>query len=168
MFRLHAWCFARGRAISAQMLRGSACRRQHCCGMVVEARKGIGSALLDLLRSTLSPDRRLVMMRVVPFAVAFVFLASLASAQGNAEKGKEVYTAQKCSICHSVAGVGNKKGPLDDVGSKLSAGDIRSWITSAPDQATKAKAERKPAMKAYTLSKDDLDNLVAYLQALKK
>ena len=108
------------------------------------------------------------MTRVVPCAVAFVLVASLASAQGNAEKGKEVYTAQKCSICHSIAGVGNKKGPLDDVGSRLSAGDIRNWITSAPDQATKAKAERKPAMKAYTLSKDDLDNLVAYLQTLKK
>ena len=107
-------------------------------------------------------------MRVVPLTVAFTLVASLASAQATAEKGKDVYTAQKCSICHSIGGVGNKKGPLDDVGSKLSAGEIRNWITSAPDQAAKAKAERKPAMKAYTLSKDDLDALVAYLQTLKK
>jgi len=107
-------------------------------------------------------------MRVVLFTVAFAFVASVASAQGNADKGKEIYAAQKCSICHSIGGVGNKKGPLDQVGAKLSANDIRSWITSAPDMAAKAKAERKPAMKAYsTLSKDDLDNLVAYLQTLK-
>ena len=108
------------------------------------------------------------MMRVVLFAVAFAFVSSVASAQGNAEKGKAVYAANKCQICHSVAGTGNKKGELDHVGSKLSAAEIRNWITSAPDMAAKAKAERKPPMKAYsTLSKDDLDNLVAYLQTLK-
>jgi mono/diheme cytochrome c family protein len=78
-----------------------------------------------------------------------------------------VYTAQKCAVCHSIGGVGNKKGPLDQVGSKLFAGEIRQWITSAPDMAAKAKADRKPPMKAYTLSKDDLDGLVAYLQTLK-
>jgi cbb3-type cytochrome oxidase cytochrome c subunit len=33
--------------------------------------------------------------------------------------------------------------------------------------AAKAKAERKPAMKAYTLPQDELDALVAYLQMLK-
>jgi hypothetical protein len=32
----------------------------------------------------------------------------------------------------------------------------------------KTKSERKPAMKAYTLPKDDLDALVAYLSSLKK
>ena len=106
-------------------------------------------------------------MRVVLFAVGLSFVTAMASAQGNAEKGKEVYAAQKCSICHSIGTAGNKKGPLDQVGSKLSANDIRSWITSAPEMALKAKAERKPAMKAYTLAKDDLDALVAYLQTLK-
>jgi cytochrome c1 len=35
--------------------------------------------------------------------------------------------------------------------------------------AAKAKAERKPAMKAYTdLSKQTVDDLVAYLATLKK
>jgi mono/diheme cytochrome c family protein len=109
-----------------------------------------------------------VMIRIIPFAVAFALIATAASAQSAVEKGKAVYTAQKCSICHSIGGVGNKKGPLDDVGAKLSGNDIRSWITSAPEMATKAKAERKPPMKAYaTLAKDDLDALVAYLQTLK-
>ena len=109
------------------------------------------------------------MIRVATIALASVFLiSSFASAQ-SVEKGKEVYTAQKCSICHSVADVGNKKGALDKVGAKLSAADIRSWITGAPEMAAKVKAERKPPMKAYpTLAKDDVDNLVAYLQTLKK
>ena len=102
-----------------------------------------------------------------PTVVMMTLVASLASAQDVASKGKDVYTAQKCSVCHAVAGTGNKKGALDDVGAKLSAADIRSWITDAPAMAAKAKAERKPAMKAYTLAKDDLDALVAYLQTLK-
>jgi len=109
------------------------------------------------------------MMRITALAAAFAVVALPAFAQSPAEKGKEVYAAQKCSICHSVAGVGNKKGPLDEAGSKLSASDIRSWIVDAPTMATKAKADRKPAMKAYsTLSKDDVDALVAYVSSLKK
>ena len=108
------------------------------------------------------------MIRVITIAfVSIVGLTSLAAAQ-SVEKGKEVYTTQKCSVCHSVGGVGNKKGALDTVGSKLTAADIRNWIVDAPGMAAKVKADRKPPMKAYTtLAKDDLDNLVAYLQTLK-
>ena len=82
--------------------------------------------------------------------------------------GQGVYTAAKCSACHSVAGQGNKKGSLDSVGTKLSEAQIREWITHAPDMTVKTKALRKPAMKAYpNLSKADLDALVAFLQTLK-
>jgi hypothetical protein len=72
-------------------------------------------------------------------------------------------------VCHSVADQGNKKGPLDGIASKLTAADMRAWITTAPEMAAKAKADRKPPMKAYPdLPKEDLDALVAYLQTLKK
>jgi len=102
----------------------------------------------------------------VASAVVLLF-ASSAFAQ-SADAGKKVYTDQKCSVCHSIAGAGNKKGPLDKIGTKLSADEIRSWITDAPAMATKAKADRKPAMKAYsTLPKAEVDSLVAYMQSLK-
>jgi mono/diheme cytochrome c family protein len=97
--------------------------------------------------------------------------AAIASAQTPAqvEHGQKVFTAQKCSICHSVAAQGNKKGPLDGIGTKLSADEIRQWIVNPAEMAAKAKAERKPPMKPYAaLAKDDLDGLVAYLQSLKK
>ena len=94
-------------------------------------------------------------------------VASVASAQDKA-KGEAVFTAQKCSLCHSVAGKGNPKGALDDVGSKLKAEDIRAWIVDAKAQTAKTGATRKPDMKAYSLPKEDVDNLVAYLQTLKK
>ena len=96
-----------------------------------------------------------------------VIPAAAAHAQDLASKGKDVYTAQKCSVCHAIAGTGNKKGALDGIGAKLSAAEIRSWITDAPAMAAKAKADRKPPMKAYMLAQGDLDALVAYLQTLK-
>jgi len=101
------------------------------------------------------------------FACATLGISSLASAQ-DAKKGEEVYTAQKCSTCHSIAGKGNAKGSLDGVGSQLTADEIRSWITDAKGMAAKTKATRKPDMKQYTLPKDDVDALVAYLSSLKK
>ena len=112
------------------------------------------------------------MKRRLEVGVVLVVLAcpALGAAQGTpqVEHGKQVFAAQKCSICHSIAGQGNKKGPLDDVGARLSAEQIRQWITNAPEMAAKAKAERKPPMRAFTaLSAEDVDGLVAYLQSLK-
>jgi len=112
-----------------------------------------------------------VKQTLMSYVVATVVLMGTpsASAQSSAADGEKLFAAQKCTICHSVAGQGNKKGPLDGVGAKLSADDIRLWITQAPDMAAKAKAERKPAMKAYTsLSKAEVDALVAFVQSLKK
>jgi mono/diheme cytochrome c family protein len=107
-------------------------------------------------------------MRIVFVMVAVCVFAGNAFAE-DAARGKQVYTDSKCAVCHSVAGLGNKKGPLDGVGSKLSAVEIRQWITAAPDMAAKAKADRKPAMKAYpNLTKEDLDALVAHLQTFQK
>lgn len=95
-------------------------------------------------------------------------LASTVLAQDKVAKGAEVYGAQKCGVCHSVAGKGNVKGPLDKVGSKLSEADIRAWIADPKTMAAKTNAPRKPVMRAYpSLPKEDLDALVAYMQSLK-
>jgi len=110
-------------------------------------------------------------LRAVFAAIALIAGGGPVSAQGLSpvERGQQVFTTQKCAICHSVAGQGNKKGPLDSVGAKLSADEIRQWIVNAPEMAAKTKAERKPAMKSFAaLPKDDVESLVAYLQSLKK
>jgi mono/diheme cytochrome c family protein len=83
-------------------------------------------------------------------------------------RGESVYTTQKCSLCHSVAGKGQAKGPLDDVGGKLKTEDIREWIVNPAKMAKDHNATRKPVMKAYSnLPREDLDALVAYLSSLK-
>lgn len=95
--------------------------------------------------------------------------ARSAAAQTPAEKGAAVFTAQKCSLCHSLDGKGNAKGALDSVGTKLTAAEIRQWIVTPAEMAVKANATRKPVMKAFpTLPKDDLEALVALLSAKKK
>ena len=78
-------------------------------------------------------------------------------------KGQQVYAAQHCSMCHSVAGKGNPKNPLDDVGSKMTADEMKKYIVNPKSVKPDSK------MKAYSsLAADDLDALVAYLQTLTK
>jgi mono/diheme cytochrome c family protein len=105
----------------------------------------------------------------VAIALAFGAPAFAGDDAAMIEKGQEVYTAQKCKLCHAIAGKGNKKGALDEVGSKLTPEEIREWIVDAKGMTEKTKAERKPKMKNYDkLSAEELDALVAYMVSLKK
>ena len=108
------------------------------------------------------------MRLVVLTGVIALVTAMPAAAQDLKAKGEKLFVDQKCTLCHSVAGKGNAKGPLDGVGSKDSAADIRAWITDANAMTAKTGAQRTPAMKQFSLEKDDVDALVAYLTALKK
>jgi mono/diheme cytochrome c family protein len=108
------------------------------------------------------------MRSMVVAAAVCLGIAAAAAAQDAKANGEQVFAAQKCSLCHSIAGKGNAKGPLDDVGSKLTADEIRSWITDPIGMTAKTKATRKPPMKNYSLPKGDVDALVAYLSSLKK
>ena len=109
------------------------------------------------------------MFRIVVWAGILLFgTAAGASAQDALAKGEKVFAANKCVMCHSIGDTGNKKGPLDSVGAKLSTDDIRAWLTDAPAMAAKTKSTRKPAAKHPALPKEDLDALVTYLASLKK
>jgi len=94
--------------------------------------------------------------------------AAVRAQDAKVTQGQQVYADQKCGLCHSVGDKGNKKGPLDGVGSRLSAAEIREWMTDAKGMTAKTKSTRKPDMKTYSLPKDDLDALVVYIQSLKK
>lgn len=100
--------------------------------------------------------------------VALLGTAAGATAQDLA-KGEAVYAAQKCAMCHAIDGKGQAKGPLDGIGTKLTADEIRQWITNPAEMTKKANATRKPAMRAYpNLPKEDLDALVAFMASKKK
>jgi mono/diheme cytochrome c family protein len=93
---------------------------------------------------------------------------ALAGAQ-DAEKGKTLYAAQKCSVCHSIAGTGGKASALDGVGKKLSADDIKAWITTPKVMEKKTNSTKKPPMpdRYAKLPAADVDALVAYMVSLK-
>ena len=106
---------------------------------------------------------------MIGLAGASPALAQTSGAAPDAAKGATVFAAQKCSMCHSLDGKGMAKGPLDGVGSKLTADQIREWITHPVEMSAAVKSTRKPVMKAYpNLPKADLDALVAFLAAKKK
>lgn len=79
------------------------------------------------------------------------------------KRGVTVYREQRCQVCHSIAGVGNKRYPLDGVGDRLTDDEIRTWIV-APRKMN-PKVAKKPYDKLPTA---DVDALVAYLKTLRK
>ena len=109
------------------------------------------------------------MVRAMLSAGVLCFVVAMpAAAQDLKAKGEKLFVDQKCTLCHSIAGKGNVKGPLDGVGTKDSAADIRAWIADANAMTAKTGAARKPVMKQFSLEKEDVDALVAYLTTLRK
>ena len=84
------------------------------------------------------------------------------------QRGEQLYAEQKCAMCHSLAGKGNKAGALDDVGTRLTEEEIRQWMINPRVMAEKTKATRKPLMPAYAkMSKEDLEAVITYMRSLK-
>jgi mono/diheme cytochrome c family protein len=114
-----------------------------------------------------------MMKRFVSVAIAAVFgavaLPAVVFTQADKiEAGKKVYAAQKCATCHSIAGVGSKMSPLDGVGTKLTAAEIKAWVTDPDPLTAKLATKPKVKMKKYTLPEAELDALIAYMSSLKK
>ncbi len=115
--------------------------------------------------------RRTLVTTLGFFVFALIASAGIAKAQDAAQvkKGQEVYAAQKCSVCHAIAGKGGKANPLDGVCKKLSADEIRAWIVTPTEATAKAKSTKKPPMPAKygKLPAADIDAMVAYMVSLK-
>ena len=97
-------------------------------------------------------------------------LALYAQDARQIEAGRRVYDSQGCAKCHMVVGQGNKTFPLDGVGSRLSADEIRRWLTHTAqmEDALPKTPAIKMSSKKYDLKDADLDALVAFLQSLKR
>ena len=106
---------------------------------------------------------------VVAVAAMLVLGLPRAAEAQDAKKGEAVYAAQKCTTCHSIAGKGAKANPLDGVGKKLSAAEIREWIVNPVEMTKKSGSQKKPPMpnRYAKLPAGDIDSLVAYMQTLK-
>jgi mono/diheme cytochrome c family protein len=101
------------------------------------------------------------------FVGAVLLAMALPAAAQDSAAGQKVFTDSKCSMCHSVAGVGNKKFPLDGVGKK-GAEHIKMWLTDSKAAAEKEGKKLAMPMKSYkTLPPADFAALTAYLVSLK-
>ena len=77
------------------------------------------------------------------------------------QAGRTVYDEVNCAACHSIAGVGSPRSPLDVVGERLTAEQLRLWVV---DPQAIQPGVRKPAFD--DLPEPEVDALVAYLQTL--
>ncbi|MBE9535147.1 MAG: cytochrome c [Proteobacteria bacterium] len=82
--------------------------------------------------------------------------------------GRRVFEAQRCARCHSIAGEGNPRNPLDGVGERRTVEAIRQWILAPAELKDQLPARSFQAKQAYrNQPPEDLDALVAYLQSLR-
>ena len=70
-------------------------------------------------------------------------------------------------LAESLGWARSKISKIENGNQVPSPDDIRAWIVDAKGMTEKTKAPRKPVMKSYTLPKEDVDALVAYLSTLK-
>ena len=95
--------------------------------------------------------------------------ARVASTAALVEAGRKVYEREKCVTCHQIAGRGNRRFPLDGVASRLTADQLRRWMTDTErmeNALARLPAVRMSAQK-YRLTDAELNALVAFLQTLK-
>lgn len=84
-----------------------------------------------------------------------------AAPEAVVELGKSVYRQQRCQTCHSIGGVGNRRYPLDGVGTRLTEEQVRKWIVAPKEMDPKVRK------RAYDkLPADELEALVTYLLGL--
>ena len=111
---------------------------------------------------------RRMMQRVAAGAVVSAWMVPVAAQDTPAVKGQQLFAAQKCSICHAVAGKGNVKHPLDGAGARLDAATVKLWLTDPKTAETKTGKKATPPMKSFaSLPAADIDALVAYVLSLK-
>ncbi len=110
--------------------------------------------------------KRAVSLTVILAVAVACGIAAWAAPRADVKKGEEVYAKNNCKMCHSIAGVGNKKSPLDGVGSKLTEDLMQKWIRTPKEM--EPKTNKMLAYPVAKISDADLADLTAYMLTLKK
>lgn len=90
-------------------------------------------------------------------------------APGQVARGQAVFARNNCTGCHSVAGNGSPRSPLDDVGSRLDRDELHDWVV-AGDSVRAALPPRAISAKQRhaELPAADMDALLDYLASLRE
>ncbi len=111
--------------------------------------------------------RGLTTLLALTLVSAFAIVAESAGtrppqSKGDAERGREIFVQQKCSLCHMVGATGGRFGPeLTTVGERRNA----EWLLKYLPKPQASNPTNK--MPPVAVKGQDLDDLVAYLVSLK-
>lgn len=84
-----------------------------------------------------------------------------AGAQETVEQGRQLYTAKKCQICHTIGGKGGRvAGPLDDVGKRWKADQMFIFLK------TPTRVHPRSAMPPTRGTDADIAAISAYMMSL--
>lgn len=115
---------------------------------------------------------RATLIGIVGLVLAGAVLVAQAPDAAKVAAGEKAFATVNCATCHSIAGKGSKLSTaLDGIGGKMSAADIKKWLTSPAEM--EAKLPKKPVMpmstylKSHKLTDADVDALTAYMLSLK-
>jgi cytochrome c553 len=95
-------------------------------------------------------------------------MASPTSDPALVARGRTVFEERACTRCHAAEGRGNPRLPLDGVGSRRTATELRAFVTGAGvarEQLTRSALRAKEEF--ANLPSTELDALTAYLTALR-
>ena len=115
------------------------------------------------------------MQRFVITLIGIAVAGTVVLAQaGDPEKGKAAFVEHKCGTCHKTTKADEKGGKmstvLGDTVGKLSAADLKAWLTNTATMEAKLPAKPKVLMSSYlknqNLTDADVANLVAYVKTL--
>lgn len=83
-------------------------------------------------------------------------------------RGQEVFAQYDCARCHSVAGKGNPRSPLDGVGSRLSRDELHGWVVAGEAVREDLSPRAISVKQTYVqMPAADLEALLAYLAWLR-
>ncbi|MBE5315451.1 MAG: cytochrome c [Xanthomonadales bacterium] len=83
-------------------------------------------------------------------------------------RGRAVLEANDCLMCHSIAGEGSPRSPLDGVGSRLSETEILHFAIADESVQDDLSPRAIKAKRDYAeLPQEDLQAMTAYLASLK-
>jgi hypothetical protein len=86
-----------------------------------------------------------------------------------AYRGRAVFQSAGCTRCHSVAGVGSPRNPLDGVGSRRNDAGLRAWTLGADPLADSLPPSALRTKQGYrALEAADLNALITFLGSLKE
>lgn len=120
--------------------------------------KGVGVVALGVVLALAGG----ISARVIAQAKPPQKTAAKSPVKGDSTKGKDVFAAQRCALCHKIDGSGGVLGPdLSEVGTRRNAAWLFEYL---PKPQANNPANKMPPV---AVKGQDLDDLVAYLLSLK-